>query len=68
MTESDKPSPPGSAPTTPFRFLAARAARAGYRLVRGDAPPHPWLLLDAEDGQPLHTATSLDQIQQWLNS
>jgi hypothetical protein len=48
-------------------LLTKRAARTGYRLIRGPGSPYDWTLLDAEDGEPLHSATTLDQIEQWLD-
>ncbi|MBF6175134.1 hypothetical protein [Nocardia blacklockiae] len=47
--------------------LAARAGRAGYRLVRGWAAPYAWQLLDAEDDEPIHTAATLDLIERILD-
>ncbi|MFJ1456579.1 hypothetical protein [Nocardia sp. N2S4-5] len=52
--------------TRRVRELAARAGRAGYRLVRG-WPPHAWHLLDAEDGEQIHTAATLDLIERILD-
>ncbi|MBB5916934.1 hypothetical protein BJY24_005846 [Nocardia transvalensis] len=46
------------------RAVADRAARAGYRLVRG---PGDWVLVDAADGVALHAAASLDLIERWLS-
>ncbi len=55
-------------PVTPrVEALAARAGRAGYRLVRGWASPYPWQLLDAEDDEPIHTAATLDLIERILD-
>lgn len=45
------------------RQLASCAARAGYLLVRDQG----WTLLDAEDGEALYAAVSLDLIEQWLS-
>ncbi|WP_330257097.1 hypothetical protein OG874_22515 [Nocardia sp. NBC_00565] len=48
--------------------LTARAARAGYRLVRDPVSPYDWNVLDASDGERIHSAARLDQIDQWLDS
>ncbi|MBF6176187.1 hypothetical protein [Nocardia blacklockiae] len=50
-----------------LRLLAARATRAGYRLAHTPEYPHEWQLLDAEDGAPLHSATTLEGIARWLD-
>ncbi|MBB5917194.1 hypothetical protein BJY24_006106 [Nocardia transvalensis] len=50
------------------RELTARAARAGYRLVRAPAAPYEWRLLDALDGQTLFSAARLDEIDLWLRT
>ncbi len=34
--------------------------------MRDPWPPYSWILLDAEDGEPLHSAPTLDLIEQWL--
>lgn len=47
--------------------LTARAAKAGYRLVCEAYSCHTWTLLDEEDSERIHSATTLDQIEQWLN-
>ncbi|ATL70819.1 hypothetical protein GZH49_20000 [Nocardia terpenica] len=47
--------------------LTARAARAGYRLVREAYSCHKWTLLDEEHSEHIHSAMTLDQIEQWLN-
>ncbi|WP_433601072.1 hypothetical protein ACQPXH_04435 [Nocardia sp. CA-135953] len=47
-------------------LLTERATRAGYQLIRDPWPPYAWILLDAEDGEPLHSAATLDLIEQWL--
>ncbi|GAB2693533.1 hypothetical protein [Nocardia thraciensis] len=49
------------------RRLMLRSRRAGYQLVRDPRPPHEWRLLDLADGLPLHTATTLEQIDTWLD-
>lgn len=36
-------------------------------MVRQPQPPRLWTLLDADDGMPLHTARTLDQLEQWLD-
>ncbi len=53
--------------TRRVRELAARAGRAGYWLVRGWGSPHAWHLLDAEDGEQIHTAATLDLIERILD-
>ncbi|MFE9326569.1 hypothetical protein ACIHDR_15975 [Nocardia sp. NPDC052278] len=49
-----------------FQLLVERAERAGYRLMRDPWTPCTWILLDTEDGEPLHSAATLDLIEQWL--
>ncbi|MFI7668591.1 hypothetical protein [Nocardia sp. NPDC049526] len=51
---------------TRVQLLTERAERAGYQLMRDPWPPYSWILLDAEDGEPLHSAPTLDLIEQWL--
>ncbi|MFG3619784.1 hypothetical protein [Nocardia sp. NPDC047654] len=51
-----------------FRNVAYRATRAGYCLVREPMSPHDWKLLDAEDGDVVLSAASLERIEQWLDS
>ncbi|RDI55772.1 hypothetical protein [Nocardia mexicana] len=48
--------------------LAARAERAGYRLVHGPYTPSVWRLLDAVDGADLFAAEHLDEIAHWLDT
>ncbi|WP_331765118.1 hypothetical protein [Nocardia sp. NBC_01388] len=48
-------------------FVAARAARLGYRLVQGDVSADQWALFDAEDGEPVRTALPLADVERWLN-
>lgn len=48
-------------------FLAARAARLGYRLVQPDRSGDLWPLLDAEDGKVVRTALLLADVEKWLN-
>lgn len=50
------------------RVLIKRATRAGYGLVRGPGSPYAWILLDIDDGEPIHTAATLDDVESWLNS
>ncbi|WP_227984950.1 hypothetical protein [Nocardia spumae] len=50
-----------------IRPLGDRAARAGYRLMRDPARPDTWILLDAASGEPVHSESSLDRIEEWLN-
>ncbi|WP_327096556.1 hypothetical protein OIE68_42720 [Nocardia vinacea] len=52
---------------TRVRFLEARAARAGYRLVRDERPPYGWQLLAIENGERIYSG-SLDRIDAWLTS
>lgn len=47
--------------------ITARAERAGYRLEHTPGSLHEWQLLDAEDGAPLYSSTTLALIEQWLN-
>lgn len=54
-------------PAARIQQVALRSRRAGYRMVRQLHPPHLLTLLDADDGMPLHTARTLDQLEQWLN-
>ncbi|WP_280360958.1 hypothetical protein [Nocardia wallacei] len=50
------------------RLLINRATRAGYGLVRGPGSPYAWILLDIDDGEPIHSAATLDDVEIWLNS
>ncbi|MEV2220524.1 hypothetical protein AB0E01_11650 [Nocardia vinacea] len=50
-----------------LQLVTVRARKAGYRLVRAPRPPYHWILLDAEDDEPIHSAAGLDEIEQWLN-
>ncbi|MEV5647748.1 hypothetical protein AB0L57_05780 [Nocardia sp. NPDC052254] len=50
-----------------LRGLSDRADRAGYRLLRDRTRPETWMLVDAEDGTPVHAAASLDRIELWLD-
>lgn len=50
-----------------FGALADRARDAGYRLIRESHEPPNWALIDAVDGQYLHSATSLDEIARYLD-
>lgn len=52
--------------STHVQLLREQAVRAGYQLMRAPWPPYSWILLDAEDGEPLHSAATLDLIEQWL--
>ncbi|WP_330252647.1 hypothetical protein OG874_42460 [Nocardia sp. NBC_00565] len=57
-----------SDPVSPrARLLTKRAARAGYCLMRDPRSPYAWTLLDAEDGTCVHSAATLDLIEQWLS-
>ncbi|WP_459545540.1 hypothetical protein [Nocardia sp. X0981] len=51
----------------PFDMLAAQAESLGYRLVREPGTPAGWSLLDAVDGEPLHTAATLTDIARYLD-
>ena len=48
--------------THSFDTLAERARNSGYRLIREHHEPPRWALLDAEDGEYLHTAATLAEI------
>ncbi|WP_280434230.1 hypothetical protein [Nocardia carnea] len=50
-----------------FDALADRARNSGYRLIREHNEPPNWALLDASDGEYLHTATTLDAIARHLD-
>jgi hypothetical protein len=64
----------GTEPVTPdpnserLRNLTDRATRAGYCLIRDPISPRAWNLLDAEDGDVVLSAASLERIEQWLDS
>lgn len=62
---NDRPVPDPA--TRRVQELAARAGRAGYRLVRGWASPYAWHLLDAEDDEPIHAAATLELIERILD-
>ncbi|WP_280370799.1 hypothetical protein [Nocardia wallacei] len=47
--------------------ITARAERAGYHLEHTPGYSHEWQLLDAEDGTPLYSSTTLTRIEQWLD-
>ncbi|MBF6061276.1 hypothetical protein IU500_15740 [Nocardia terpenica] len=47
--------------------LIERATVAGYRLVREEYSSCSWVLFDQEDGECVHSAVTLDQIEQWLD-
>ncbi len=53
--------------STRVELVTRRAARAGYHLVHGSDATYAWVLLDAEDEIPLHSAATLDQIDKWLS-
>ncbi|MBF6176311.1 hypothetical protein [Nocardia blacklockiae] len=59
---------PPDAASAHIRDLTARAARAGYRLVRAPVSPYEWRLLDATDGVLLHAVARLDDIELWLDT
>ncbi|WP_280334912.1 hypothetical protein [Nocardia wallacei] len=48
--------------------LSLRARKGGYRLVREPLPPYLWTLRDADDGERIHSARTLDEIEQWLDT
>ncbi|MFI1464978.1 hypothetical protein [Nocardia carnea] len=50
-----------------FDALADRARNAGYRLIREHHMPPSWALLDAVDGEYLHTAATLEEIARHLD-
>lgn len=50
------------------RQLTMRATRAGYHLIRAPWLPRDWVLLDAEHGDLIFSASTLDQIERWLAS
>lgn len=50
-----------------FDALANRARKAGYRLIRERRAPPNWALLDAVDGEYLHTAPTLEEIARHLD-
>ncbi|ATL67905.1 hypothetical protein [Nocardia terpenica] len=47
--------------------LVERATAAGYRLVREEHSSCSWILFDREDGERVHSAVTLEQVEQWLN-
>ncbi|MGI5219904.1 hypothetical protein [Nocardia sp. CA-290969] len=59
--------PDSSNTVATFGALAIRARRSGYQLTRGSQRPEFWSLLDAEDGETLHTASSLTEIARYLD-
>ncbi|MFD4404846.1 hypothetical protein ACFWPH_19005 [Nocardia sp. NPDC058499] len=50
-----------------YGTLADRAREGGYRLIRDPHEPPNWALLDAADGEYLHSATNLDEIARYLD-
>ena len=54
--------------TLSFDALVDRARNSGYRLIRDHREPPSWALLDADDGEYLHTATTLVEIAQHLDA
>ncbi|WP_156959868.1 hypothetical protein [Nocardia sp. BMG51109] len=48
------------------RYCGMEAVSRQWRT--SSAPPHDWMLLDAEDGVEIYSAPNLDQIQGWLDS
>lgn len=53
--------------TARLRALGSHAAKAGYRLVLDPALPETWSLVDADDGEIILPAATLDGIRQWLD-
>ncbi|QIS20120.1 hypothetical protein [Nocardia terpenica] len=53
--------------TDRVKGLTERATEAGYRLVREEHSSCSWILFDQEDGERVHSAVTLDQVEQWLN-
>ena len=49
------------------KFLAARASRLGYRLVRAGTFSNRWTLLDAEDSEPIQQNLLPTEVERWLN-
>ncbi|MBF6455155.1 hypothetical protein IU432_17115 [Nocardia cyriacigeorgica] len=58
---------PAGDTATHLRALRIRARRAGYRLVDESRTRNAWVLVDADDGEPLFAAPSLAEIEQYLN-
>ncbi len=65
MTDRNEPRPDITAAR--ILHLLERSARAGYRLTRDTPRPYLWQLSDAEDYTLIHTAETLDGIEQWLD-
>ncbi|MFI5779277.1 hypothetical protein [Nocardia sp. NPDC051570] len=59
---------PTSAQSPRIRQLTERAKRAGYRLVRESPMPYVWLLADVIDGEQVHVADTLDDVERWLET
>lgn len=53
---------------TRIPHLALRARKSGYRLVRESLPPYLWTLRDADDGERILSARTLDEIEHWLDT
>ncbi|MEU1982978.1 hypothetical protein [Nocardia sp. NPDC019395] len=53
--------------SAPFETLAERARNSGYQLIREPRAPACWALLDVDDGEYLHTASSLTEIARYLD-
>ncbi|MBF6144291.1 hypothetical protein [Nocardia nova] len=53
--------------TARLRALGSRAEKAGYRLVHDPPLPETWSLVDADDGEIIFPAATLDEIRQWLD-
>ncbi|QIS21527.1 hypothetical protein [Nocardia terpenica] len=52
---------------TRVQGLTERAAQAGYHLVCEAHSSFSWILLDNEDGERIHSAKTLDQIERILS-
>ncbi|WP_328396961.1 hypothetical protein [Nocardia sp. NBC_00416] len=64
MTDREKAHPDTAAT---LRLLGLRAGDRGYHLTREPGEPCRWTLLDAQDGEPLHSASSLAEIARFLD-
>ncbi|MBF6455538.1 hypothetical protein [Nocardia cyriacigeorgica] len=63
MTDDNRVTPE----PTRLRILMARARRAGYQLIAEATDPSRWVLVDSEDGERLFEATTLGEVEQYLN-
>lgn len=62
------PDPAAEPPEDRLDELSARAGRAGYRLECGRWSADEWHLLDADDGELIYEARTLDEVAHWLGS